>query len=373
MENKTSYQSQLLFNRLTKKYSLLKKWARKNRINCFRLYDKDIPEIPLAIDYYEFLPDGITDKFECAKWNLENQQLISQNNQSAILDSKNRTYLHVYLYERPYEKDLAEEELWLKEMAVSCSKALQIPENHVITKLRKKQKGLNQYEKIDTKFAIQGFTQEAGQLFKINLSEYLDTGLFLDHRPLRSVVRATSSGKSVLNLFCYTGSFSVYASEGKASRVESVDLSNTYIQWAKENMELNGFTDKNKYFYSRSDVIGFLNQKNAEVKNQEGTNRFDIIILDPPTFSNSKNTQNVLDINRDWSDLCFKALNILNKNGILYFSTNSKRLNFCESELIQKTENMELKIEDISEKTIPEDFKGKKSHRCWKITKLKEK
>ena len=366
-QNKNQYQAELFANRLSKKYRQLKKWARRNRIFCYRIYDKDIPEIPLAADVYEFLPDAVTDKTECALFLRENEMNIAQNDQTAIEESKMRTYIHLYLYERPYEKDEHEEELWLEEMARAAAKVLQIPQNHVISKLRKKQKGDSQYEKIETAVKIEGLTQECGQLFKVNLSEYLDTGLFLDHRPLRNTVRATAAGKDVLNLFCYTASFSVYAAEGRARRVESVDLSNTYIAWAKENMALNGFTDKNRYLYTRQDVTGFLNQKNAEVENEEGTNRYDLIILDPPTFSNSKNTQNVLDINRDWSTLCAKCLRILRPEGILYFSTNSRRLSFSEEELKQKTEGLTFTAEDITAQTTAEDFNSKKPHRCWKL------
>jgi 23S rRNA (cytosine1962-C5)-methyltransferase len=367
MENKNEYQAELFANRLSKKYKTLKKWARRERISCYRLYDKDIPEIPLAADLYEFLPDGITEKTECALFLRENEALISSNNAQAIAESRNRTFLHLSLYERPYEKDEKEEEIWLECMAKAAAKVLQIPETHILHKLRKKQKGLNQYEKIESPFTLEGLTQECGQLFKINLSDYLDTGLFLDHRPLRNTVRKLAGGKSVLNLFCYTGSFSVYAAEGKASRIESVDLSNTYLNWTKENMSLNGFTDKNKYIFTRQDVTGFLNQKNAEVPNPQGTNRFDIIILDPPTFSNSKATQNVLDINRDWSSLCAKCLKILNPHGTLYFSTNSRRLSFEENELKEKLSDLSYTVTDITEESIPEDFKGKKIHRCWKI------
>lgn len=367
-QEKIQYQAELFANRLSKKYKLLKKWARKNRISCYRLYDKDIPEVPLAADIYEFLPDEISGKTECAFFLRENDLNISSNDQNAISETKMRTYLHLYLYERPYEKDESEEEKWLESMAESAAKILQIPQSHIIKKLRKKQKGDSQYEKLETQNKIEGTTQECGQLFKINLSEYLDTGLFLDHRPLRNLIRQTVQGKSVLNLFCYTGSFSVYAAEGRASRVESVDLSNTYILWAKENMALNGFSDNAKYFYTRQDVTGFLNQKNAEVPNEQGSNRYDTIILDPPTFSNSKATQNVLDINRDWSALCEKCLKILKPKGTLYFSTNSRRLSFSEDELRQKLPELNFQIQDITNQTIPEDFNGKKPHRCWKIS-----
>lgn len=365
---KTELQAQYFSNRLAKKYKLLKKWARKNRISCYRIYDRDIPEVPLSADIYEFLPEDISDKNECAIWLRERSARISANDQAAISETKERTYLHLFLYERPYEKDPLEEEKWMDAMAKAASEVLRIPQSHIVTKLRKRQKGDSQYEKIETEYNIEGTTQECGQLFRINMSKYLDTGLFLDHRPLRNMLRQSAAGKSVLNLFCYTASFSVYAAEGRASRIESVDLSNTYLDWAKANMSLNGFGDKKKYIYTRQDAIGFLNQKNAEVMNREGTNRFDIIILDPPTFSNSKSTQSVLDINRDWSALCAKCIGILKPRGTLYFSTNSRRLSFKEEELKEKAPDKAFTVQDITRDTIPEDFKEKRPHRCWKIT-----
>ena len=370
MDAKNEYQAELFSNRLAKKYRLLKKWARKERITCYRLYDRDIPEIPLAADLYEFLPNEISSKTECALFMHDNAVRISQNDPLIFKEIKNRTYIHLYLYERPYEKDEKEEQAWLIRMAEAAASVIQIPQSHVITKLRKKQKGENQYEKIDSEQTLKGTVQECGQLFTVNLSDYLDTGLFMDHRPLRTKIRAISSGKSVLNLFCYTGSFSVYAAEGKALRVESVDLSNTYINWAKENMENNGFLDRNKYIYTRQDVIGFLNQKNAEVPNSEKTNRYDIIILDPPTFSNSKSTEHIMDINRAWNELCSKCLTILNPKGILYFSTNSRRLNFEKEKLLEQIpQDFSITVEEITDSTIPEDYKGKKIHRCWKIVR----
>lgn len=365
---KTQIQAEYFSNRLAKKYKLLRKWARKNRVSCYRVYDRDIPEVPLSADIYEFLPENISDKNECAAWLRETGARISANDQAALSESKERTYLHLFLYERPYEKDPREEERWMDAMACSAAKVLQIPRGHIIQKLRKRQKGESQYEKTEAEHGVEGITQECGQLFKINLTKYLDTGLFLDHRPLRNILRQSAAGKSVLNLFCYTGSFSVYAAEGKAARIESVDMSNTYLDWARENMLLNGFSDRGKYIYTRQDALGFLNQKNAEVMNKDGTNRFDIIILDPPTFSNSKNTQSVLDINRDWSALCAKCAKILKPGGTLYFSTNSRRLSLKEEELKDQTPGLALRVQDITKETIPDDFREKRPHRCWKIT-----
>ncbi|WP_294430948.1 class I SAM-dependent methyltransferase [uncultured Treponema sp.] len=364
-----AYQAQIFSNRLAKRYKLLRKWARRERVTCYRLYDRDIPEVPLAVDLYEFLPEGMDSKIECAKFLRDEENRISANDLSAAKEKNERLYVHLYLYERPYEKSDGDEQIWLEEMTKAVSKTLEIPENRVIQKLRKKQKGENQYEKLKSERTVESYVQECGQLFKVNLSDYLDTGLFFDHRPLRQTVRSTCAGKSVLNLFCYTGSFSVYAAEGKASRVESVDLSNTYLEWAKFNFALNDFDPESpKFVFTRADVTGFLNQKLAEVPNSEGTNRYDIIILDPPTFSNSKATRNTLDINRDWSELVKKCVNLLNPKGTLYFSTNSHRLKFDEN-LIPKLSvyNTEISVTDLTEKSLSEDFKGTKAHRLWKI------
>ncbi len=366
--DQNEYQAQIFSNRLAKKYKSLRKWARKERVTCYRLYDRDIPEVPLAADLYEFIPTDIEGKYECALFMKNEEARLSANDPNAAKEKAARQYLHLYLYERPYEKDEKDEEAWLSTMAKAAAATLGIAEEHVITKLRKRQKGESQYEKIESKKTIEGTVQESGQLFKVNLSDYLDTGLFLDHRPLRTIVRSSVAGKSVLNLFCYTGSFSVYAAEGKARLVTSVDLSNTYINWTKYNFALNEFNpDDKKYRFHKGDVNGFLNQCLAEVPNAEGSNRFDTIILDPPTFSNSKSTENTLDINRDWPELVTKCLRLLSPNGTLYFSTNSKRLIFDPSKLQGSIDRKEYSVTEMTDQSIAEDFKNQKPHRLWKF------
>lgn len=381
LTEKNIYQANLFSNRLLKNYKQLKKWARKNKISCYRLYDRDIPEIPLAVDLYTFLPDEIKTKFEISNFLDEQNVQISANTKIGLemqKDELKRTYLHIYLYERPYEKEQKDEEDWLLEMKKAASSSLNIDEQNIIIKTRRKQSGneesaRNQYTKIETDKHLTGLVQEQGQIFKVNLTDYIDTGLFFDHRPLRAEIRKSCDGKKVLNLFCYTGSFSVYAAQGNAKEVQSVDLSKTYLDWAKENMKMNEFSNEKKYFFTRDDVFNYLNRVNAEnQKNQnaKSENFFDIIILDPPTFSNSKRTENTLDINKDWPVLIAKCLKILKTNGILYFSTNSRKLNF-KTELLSETVNLNnLQIEDITLKTIPEDFRNTKIHRAWKITKV---
>lgn len=372
-QQKLENQKTLFSNRLKRKIKELKKWARKNKISCYRIYDRDIPEIPVSLDLYEFLPDHIQNKIEAAKYTSFVAERISQNDPTIQGELVLNTYAVIYLYERPYEKDEKEEEFWFDQIAKTAAEVLNIPFSHIVKKERKRQRGTNQYEKDEEKesiYSIKGLTQECGELFNIDLTSYLDTGLFFDHRPLRSIVRETASKKSVLNLFCYTGSFSVYAAEGGAKKVESVDLSNTYLTIAKNNMDLNGFSDKNAYIYTRQDVIEFLKEKAVKAKAGElkEDEYYDMIILDPPTFSNSKNTYNVLDINKDWPKLCKDCLNILAPGGILYFSTNSTKLSFDKSLLPQATvKNKVIMITDMTESSIPKDFEGTKCHKLWEL------
>lgn len=394
MENKNEYQAELFSNRLRKKYKELRKWARKNRITSYRLYDRDIPEIPVSLDLYEFLPEDVSTPMECARFLSEQNARLSANDHTVEAEIKDRTYAVLYLYERPYEKADDEEQLWLNAMSKAASEVLQIDTNHIIQKFRKQQSHKNgsQYQKNNPNESVESvdnnsqlpmlnyqLIQECGQIFRADLISYLDTGLFLDHRPLRNVVRDTCSNKSVLNLFCYTGSFSVYAAAGNAKRVESVDLSNTYLDWARDNMFQNGFEDKKRYIFTRADCVRFLQEKaiiqkaikagTADADMKKNAQTYDLIILDPPTFSNSKNTSNVLDINRDWPQLVKDCLNILNPGGILYFSTNSERLKFDQTAIPPVTiSGLEVKCQDITTQTIPNDYAGSKPHRCWKFS-----
>jgi len=348
-QDKTEYQAELLSNRLTKRYKHLKKWAARTGVLCYRLYDKDIPEIPIAVDIYEEEPstDG----------------------------EKGRSFVRVALYERPYEKPESEEKEWLRSMTAAISRTLGIPEDSIITKVRKRQSGDSQYEK-DSGKTLSFITKEQGLRFRVNLSDYIDTGLFFDHRPLRQKVREQASGKRVLNLYCYTGAFSVYAAAANASQVDSVDLSGKYLAWAEENMRLNGFTDKSRFRFIESDVTTFLERAAAERRGKHGKDGsvhdspsengskpgYDIIVLDPPTFSNSKKTETMLDINRDWSSLTGLCTELLSENGVLYFSTNSRKLSFDEEKIPAG-----FTSKDISKSTIPEDFRNERIHRVWQI------
>ncbi len=317
--SKTDEQALLFSNRLTKRYKHLKKWAKREAVNCYRLYDKDIPEIPLCLDIYKDITQEI--------------------------------YAVLFLYERPYEKDENEELLWLSAMEEVCSSTLGIKKEHIFTKRRKRQRD-GQYEKI-TRDEFFITIEEHGSKFLINLSSYVDTGLFFDHRPLRKIVKEESEGKSVLNLFCYTGSFSVHAAQGGAKVVDSVDLSKTYLSWVSKNFEANNLGETRHHIIN-DDVFTFLKKTSST---------WDLIILDPPTFSNSKKTETVLDINRDYAELVKLCIKRLTKGGTLYFSSNSRTLKFDESLFA----NDNVSIKDISTHTIPEDFRNTKIHRCWRV------
>ena len=372
-EDKTKYQAELFANRLRRKYKELRKQMRKNRVCCYRLYDRDIPEVPVSLDLYEFLPDEVDSVLEAARFMAAQNERLSANDPAVEREIKERTFAVLYLYERPYEKSDEEEAAWLDAMSEAASSVIGIDKSHIVLKARGKKSHKEedeQYQKNETGNVVAGLVMEQGQLFRLDLSSYLDTGLFFDHRPLRAVVRDTCSKKRVLNLFCYTGSFSVYAAQGNASYVESVDLSNTYLAWAKDNMKLNGFTDKKRFEFTRADCMRFLQEKAVAAKTEKlaPEDLYDLIILDPPTFSNSKATPDVLDINRDWPQLVKDCLNILVPGGKLYFSTNSERIKFDISKIPPKTANgTEFTWKEITEQTIPVDFAGKKPHKVWEF------
>ena len=260
--------------------------------------------------------------------------------------------LSISLYERPYEKDEAEEASWLGLMAESAAAALGVAPELVFARTRRRMRGDSQYERLGTGKA-ERVVREGGLSFIVNLSDYLDTGLFLDHRPARAMVRAESAGKRVLNLFAYTGSFTVYAASGGAAEATSVDLSNTYLDWAERNLLLNGFSGP-AFPLVRAEVRAFLA---AAARKGE---RWDLIVADPPTFSNSKASPEDFDVNRDWLDLVESCAALLSPGGVLYFSSNSRRLPFDPS-------RVSLPCEDITEKSLPPDFRDRRAHRAWRI------
>lgn len=301
---------------LKKKHSSLRKWAAENDIEAYRIYNSDMGDLPLAIDVYG-------------------------------------KYLHIAVFETRKEGDLSVADIQL--LADAAGKSLYFPEERVFLKYRSLLTDKKQYGKY-TSEGVSAEIREYGLKFKVNLSDYLDTGLFLDHRDTRLMVRQNSVGKKVLNLFCYTGAFSVYAAAGGAVSTTSVDLSNVYLQWAKENMEINHFISPAHSFIN-ADVFAFLEDA------RKSGEKWDIIILDPPTFSNSRKMEKVLDIQKDHLFLINQCLSILTKQGTLVFSNNYRNFKM-DSRVRDKGF-----VNNITEETIPEDFKGSKIHKCWLIEK----
>ena len=321
---RTAKQAELFYNRLLKRHRHLKKWARRTGTNAFRLYDRDIPEIPLALDLY---------------------------GDAASLA----------LYKRPYEKEAGEEETWLLAMKASASRALDIPENRIFLKERRRMKGKQESGIQYGKISMQNFyvdVTEGDLSFRVNLSGYLDTGLFLDARKKRALLRSETAGKRVLNLFAYTCSLSAAAAKGGASCVDSVDLSKTYLDWGKVNFALNGLGENCNFNFIRSDVFQFLKNAGARAL------LWDVIILDPPSFSNSKKMDGTLDIQRDHSGLIRLCLPLLSPGGTIWFSSNARGFKLDSGAF------PELAIKDISCELVDEDFKGKRTPCCYRIVKL---
>jgi 23S rRNA G2069 N7-methylase RlmK/C1962 C5-methylase RlmI len=342
--DKTAAQAEMLANRVKKRLKHLQKWAKRSNLEAFRLYDRDIPEIPLVLDLYGDAISGA-------------------------------------LYKRPYEKDPAEEIVWLETMRSSLSQNLQIAPENIIIKQRERKRGSSQYEKIAEQGLIREI-QEKQYKFKVNLSDYLDTGLFLDRRSLRALVGADAKSKRVLNLFCYTASFSVYVAGGGAISTDSVDISNTYLAWAHENFSLNGLEAKQmrlEEFFAeprtsnpeprlnrliRADVSAFLGRASSEYYT------WDSIILDPPAFSNSTMARADFDLQRDYGALLANCLALLSPGGKLWFSAAAKsfRSGAAELEMTLNGRYPGLKIVDITDKTLEEDFRGKKTPKTFQIS-----
>jgi 23S rRNA G2069 N7-methylase RlmK/C1962 C5-methylase RlmI len=307
-------QAEMLAGRLRKSARHLAKWARREGVSCYRLYDRDIPEVPLVIDRYE---DDL-----------------------------------VVAVRAGHEDE--EDPTWVDAMLGAAGEALAVPAERIHARLRLRQRGTAQYERRGDAGARRT-VREGGLAFHVNLDDYLDTGLFLDHRWARARVRAEAAGKRVLNLFCYTGAFTVYAAAGGAVQTVSVDLSATYLAWAEDNLRLNGLHGP-AHAFVRADVRAWLDAP-AEV------GPFDLIVLDPPSFSNSKKMHGVLDLERDHASLIRGAMRRLATGGALYFSTNHRSLRLATGEL------GEVAIEDLTAPSIPPDFRDAKIHRLWRITR----
>jgi 23S rRNA (cytosine1962-C5)-methyltransferase len=308
-------QAEMFANRIAKNFRHLRKWAHREGIDCFRVYDRDIPELPFALDVY--------------------------------LD---RALLHEY--SRPIDAVRGKGE-WISAMTNAAASALEMVPDRVTLRERHGQRPTEQYQRM-AKQSAEFPVREGGCRFLVNLGEYLDTGLFLDHRPTRSLVRDAAGGKRFLNLFSYTGSFTVYAAAGGATSSVSVDLSKTYLEWAKRNFSLNRMNLSNHRLV-HADVMVFL----AEEKSLG--NRYGLIVLDTPSFSNSRRMDDVLDIQRDHVKLIRDTVALLEPGGEIFFSTNLRSFRIDAAALSG------LQLVDISEQTIPPDFRNRRIHRCWRI------
>jgi len=302
-------------NRLVKMQRHTGKWARRQGISCYRVYDNDLPDFPFVVDLYEDI-------------------------------------LHVSEYARNHGMEPEAHADWLDACLGALSGVFDIPISRIYLKFRQRQKGLQQYER----FSRSGDTfivREQGLRFYIKPADYLDTGLFLDHRNTRQMVREAAPGKRVLNLFAYTGSFSVYAAAGEATGTTTIDLSNTYLQWADRNLALNGF-DAPQHRMVQADAMDFLRQRTDE--------RWDLAVVDPPTFSNSKRMQDVFDVQRDHTWLLNRVLQLIVPGGTVFFSTNFRKFRLDAQALRARS------VQDISKQTVPEDFRNKRIHQCFKLT-----
>ena len=382
-------------NRLRKNYKHLKKWARKNGINCYRVYDADIPQYAVAIDKYE-------------------------------------NWIHVQEYQAPKTVDKNRAFQRINDVIDVVADILETKQEKVVLKVRKKQEGSAQYHKHDTK-DHKMTVQENGLKFIINMYDYIDTGLFLDHRNTRQLIKQLAHKRSFLNLFAYTGSATVYAAAGGASSTTTVDMSNTYLNWAKENLSINGYSDnvylqnkhtthkdvgsaenagaifmpthkdvgsaenawsnfqpthkdvgsaENAYVHAdgrgsaenawsncrgatfhkfvREDCLKWMQQA---IKDNQ---KYQLIFIDPPTFSNSKKMETSLDINRDHTALLSGCLALLADDGLIIFSTNARSFKLDSS--IKE----DCFIREITAKTTTEDFRRKPLHRCWCLAMQEE-
>ncbi|POZ62849.1 class I SAM-dependent methyltransferase [Chromobacterium alticapitis] len=305
-------------NRLAKNYKHYAKWARRQGLDAWRVYDKDVPQFPFAVDIYG-------------------------------------SRVHLQEYDTGWEMGDDEYRAWIDAVVAAIEQVIGIPAAAVTLKNRRRQKGVSQYEKVGMEgqdFVIDEF----GQRFIVNLDQYLDTGLFLDHRNTRKRVREEAADKRFLNLFAYTGSFTVYAGAGGAASSETVDMSNTYQDWSRRNFELNGL-DLAKHQLVRADVFQYLEEA------VDAGKQFDLIVMDPPTFSNSKKMRDILDVQRDHVWLIDYAMALLAPGGCLYFSNNLRT--FQLDERLRE----DYQIRDISAQSVPEDFRNRKIHQCWRISR----
>jgi 23S rRNA (cytosine1962-C5)-methyltransferase len=322
-------------NRLRKNLAHWQKWARRRGISCFRVYDRDVPQFPFAIDWFE------------------------------TVAPRAETHVHVQEIDTGWKMSDEDYTAWLVAVCDAVCAVCMVSAAQLHLKRRERQRGTSQYEKLDDAATETFVVEEAAQRFETNFDTYLDTGLFLDHRPTRGLVAetvarraGTGAGARFLNLFAYTGSFSVYAALAGASRSTTVDLSNTYQAWTARNFALNGI-DSRRHSLVRADVLAWLVEAVAAAE------RYDVIVLDPPSFSNSKKMQEVLDVQRDHARLVSQCHDLLADGGELFFSTNLRSF-AIDPQLEQR-----LALREITHRSVPEDFRrrSRPPHRAWHAEK----
>lgn len=315
--------AQMFANRLAKNLKRLAGWAEREGVSCYRLYDADMPEYAFAIDCYRTVPDNLV-------------------------------WLYVQEYAAPASVDAEGARRRRNEALSALPDVIGVPAERIRVRMRRPQKRGEQYEKLNeqAKFRV---IEEGGLKFEVNFDDYLDTGLFLDHRLTRARLRGAAAGQRFLNLFAYTGTASVYAAAGGAQSTVSVDLSNTYLDWAQRNFKLNGFT-------SRTHALVQADCREWLAEAARGRDRYDLIFLDPPTFSNSKRMAGVLDLRRDHPALVDACMQVLAPAGLLVFSTNAQKFK------IDETLRARYAVLDVSAATLPADFeRNPKIHRAYEI------
>ncbi len=316
-----------LRNRLQKNARHLQRWARRNDVSCYRIYDADLPEFAFSLDRY----------------------------QSDVAAGQDWYHLQEYQAPASIDADLAAKRVALAQRVVS--EVFEVSADRLFSKTRSRQRGSDQYQKQDNRgefFQV----REAAAALLINLSDYLDSGLFLDHRMIRDRIYQQAQNKRVLNLFCYTATVGVLAALGGAASVVNVDMSASYLKWAGENHLINGLDDEQRYRLLRADVVELL-QHPARHELQAD---FDLIFLDPPSFSNSRKMQQTLDVQRDHADLIQRSMALLKDGGLLLFSTNRRGFKLAPEITAS------FAVSDITQATVSEDFKrNPKMHQCWEI------
>jgi 23S rRNA (guanine2445-N2)-methyltransferase / 23S rRNA (guanine2069-N7)-methyltransferase len=314
--------AQMFANRLKKNLDKYSGWAQREGVSCYRLYDADMPEYAFAIDLYQSDPAG-----SAGRW------------------------LYVQEYAPPATVDKQKARARREEALSVLPEVTGLAAEAIYWRTRRPQKGKAQYEAI-AEVGERVVVEEGGLKFLVNFTDYLDTGLFLDHRRTRARIRELAGGKRFLNLFCYTGAATVHAAAGGAKSTTSVDMSRTYLDWSKRNMTVNGFTGAHEFI--QEDCLAWLAQDRGD--------RYDLIFLDPPTFSNSKRMDRELDVQRDHVELIRLAMRRLAAGGLLLFSTNFRKFRLDREAL------GDLDVRDVSKATVPLDFaRDPKVHACFEI------